>query len=137
MSIRERISGAARSMSVASRQRRFSALGLERDQNGFTSSPTCRTILPQGFAVLELAGQGHGARLSWGAPCILRRAEPGPQRRAAAVSPLSLINVTVDRPDGEGAVPLAPTAAHKSTKLEAAPAEGEEVAGALSLSRDG
>src|SRR3954466_7339717 len=47
MSIRVRISGAARSIRVASRQRRFRAPGWARDQNGFTSSSICSTILPQ------------------------------------------------------------------------------------------
>src|SRR3954451_21686438 len=47
MSIRVRISGAARAIRVASRQRRFRAPGWARDQNGFTSSSICSTILPQ------------------------------------------------------------------------------------------
>src|SRR5215217_2591024 len=42
-----RISGAARSIRVASRQRRFRVSGLERDQNGFTSSSSWSTVLPQ------------------------------------------------------------------------------------------
>src|SRR3954469_9436692 len=46
MSISGRSSGAARSINVASRQRGLS--GLDRDQNGFTSSSTCNTIRPQG-----------------------------------------------------------------------------------------
>src|SRR5215212_10302789 len=45
MSVRKRICGSAKSISVASRQRRFRAPDL--DQNGFTSSSTCSTILPQ------------------------------------------------------------------------------------------
>src|SRR5215207_3100555 len=47
MSIRWRIFWAAKSISVASRQRLFTRPGLERDQNGFTSSSISRTILPQ------------------------------------------------------------------------------------------
>src|SRR5215207_3437153 len=42
-----RISGAARSIRVASRQRRFRVSGWERDQNGFTSSSIWSTVLPQ------------------------------------------------------------------------------------------
>src|SRR5215218_1268792 len=47
MSIKGRTSGAARAIRVASRQHRFRASGLERDQNGFSSSSICSTILPQ------------------------------------------------------------------------------------------
>src|SRR5215212_11239040 len=47
MSIKGRTSGAARSIRVASRQRGLSGPGLERRQNGFTSSSNCNTIFPQ------------------------------------------------------------------------------------------
>src|SRR4051812_2342495 len=47
MSMSARRAGSAKSISLASRQRRFRAFGLEPDQSGFTSSSSCNTILPQ------------------------------------------------------------------------------------------
>src|SRR3954463_5873439 len=47
MSMSARRGGSVKSISLASRQRRFRAFGLEPDQSGFTSSSSCSTILPQ------------------------------------------------------------------------------------------
>src|SRR4051794_287861 len=47
MSMSGRKPGSAKSISLASRQRRFRTFGLEPDQSGFTSSSSCSTILPQ------------------------------------------------------------------------------------------
>src|SRR3954451_22628901 len=47
MSMSARKAGSAKSISLASRQRRFRAFGLEPDQSGFTSSSSCNTVLPQ------------------------------------------------------------------------------------------
>src|SRR3954463_15508860 len=71
MSIKDRISGAARSISVASRQRGFSAPSL--DQNGFTASSICSTIRPQRVlrnlnlpvSGMALSSEGEPGSLLW------------------------------------------------------------------------
>src|SRR3954454_13794652 len=75
MSMSARMVGSAKSISLASRQRRFRAFGLEPDQSGFTSSSSCNTILPQSVlrnlnrpvsamilsdCIVGLHGNGHG-----------------------------------------------------------------------------
>src|SRR3954468_4793189 len=76
MSMSARRAGSAKSISLASRQRRFRAFGFEPDQSGFTSSSSCNTILPQSVlrnlnrpvsamtlsdCIVGLQGNGHGS----------------------------------------------------------------------------